>query len=93
MNGFLREPTISHLKSFDIINGFVVDYMHNILLGVCRQFAKYWFKTNKKPYSLKKDQRKKVNDLIVELTSHSQVGRLSRPLEELRFWKAREWEN
>ncbi|MGH0144495.1 UNVERIFIED_CONTAM: hypothetical protein FKN15_003413 [Acipenser sinensis] len=33
------------LSEFDIIKGFVPDYMHSVCLGVVRQFTNLWFDT------------------------------------------------
>ena len=31
------------LKSFQMVNGFVPDYMHSVCLGTIRQLVKLWF--------------------------------------------------
>ena len=41
VHGFINEPVLLKLKYFDIIDGFVPDYMHNVLLGIVRQFLRY----------------------------------------------------
>ena len=31
------------VPKFDVVTGFVIDYMHCVLLGVTRQFVTMWF--------------------------------------------------
>ena len=67
--------------------------MHNILLGVVRQFARYWFNQRRKEYSLSKEQIKEVDDYLKALKIHYQLGKLTRSITIKKDWKAREWEN
>ena len=97
-HGFKYKASITKLQYFDLIEGFTVDYMHNIALGVARQFAKYWFQSksrgkNKKKYAITPKQFKDIDDIILKLTPHSQIGRLTRSLHERKYWKSREWES
>ena len=32
----------AQLSSFDVVDGVAVDYMHGILLGICKQLLKLW---------------------------------------------------
>ncbi|MGH0131319.1 UNVERIFIED_CONTAM: hypothetical protein FKN15_045543 [Acipenser sinensis] len=41
--GVKGASTLLLLPSFDIIRGFVPDYMHSVCLGVVRQFTNLWF--------------------------------------------------
>ncbi|KAL7288249.1 hypothetical protein TKK_0017590 [Trichogramma kaykai] len=41
--GVMKPAALINLPKFDIIRGFVPDGMHCIFLGVCKQFATYWF--------------------------------------------------
>lgn len=33
------------LRGFDMIRGFSIDYVHCVLLGVCRQLFRLWLET------------------------------------------------
>ena len=92
IKGFKYETPLVDLIGFNIINGFVVDYMHNILLGIVRTYAKYWTSRGNE-YSLSKRQIRLVDKVLIKLTPHTQIGRLSRPTKYIRYWKARECEN
>ena len=91
--GFQYRAAINDLDHFDIVDGFVVDYMHNIALGVSRQFGRYWFNSKNKKYSITSEQLNDLDKIIMKLTPHSQVGRLTRSLCQRKRWKAREWES
>lgn len=72
------------LPNFNIIKGFVVDYMHCILLGVAKQITNYLIK----PRDLLHYQK-----LLDSMKLPHQVCRLTRPIADNKYWKAREWEN
>lgn len=82
--GIKTVSPLINLPQFDIINGFVPDYMHCCLLGVARQITSYLI--NKCDISL-------IDDLIKRIKVPHVVSRLSRPFSDRNYWKAREWEN
>lgn len=41
---------------FDLVNGFSIDYMHCVLLGVMRKLFDLWFETRNQPYSIPKQK-------------------------------------
>lgn len=93
VNGFKPERSpLNDLEEFDIINGFVVDFMHNSLLGVAKTFAKYWTSSGN-DYSLSARDIRLIDKMLINLTPHTQIGRLSRPIKFMKSWKSREWEN
>ena len=69
---------------FQIIFGFVPDYMHCILLGVCRMLSNLLME-NKDISFYKK--------CIKNIKFPYQICRMTRPLGYNKYWKAREWEN
>ena len=93
VNGFMFISILNELLTFDIIDGFSVDYLHAVLLGVNRQFARYWFVQKGKPYSMTEGQVQKIDTAVTAIKTHNQVGRLTRPVSERKFWNARDWEN
>lgn len=42
INGFKNISPVLGLPNFNVINGFCIDYMHSILLGVSRQMMELW---------------------------------------------------
>ena len=93
INGFISITVLEKLKKLDIIDGMVPDYLHFGLLGVARQFARYWFGTKQKTGILKKTDITKINDILLKIKPCSSVDRLVKPVEDRRFWKGKEWEN
>lgn len=91
--GINKESPLVKLKKFKIIRGFVPDVMHCVFLGVCKQFANYWFSVKKKPFSLNKDKINFINNLLNKIRVPKIVNRLSRTIFERKHWKSRDWEN
>lgn len=68
------------------------DGLH-ICTSIAKQFAKAWFGTKGKVGLLPRKVGKEIDVLLKNIKSPNQVKRLTRPLSEREFWKAREWEN
>lgn len=82
------------LPSYDIIDGMLPDEMHLIDLGLCRQFANYWFGTTGHPYSLgNKETTAMIDRTLISLQLPKQIAKLSRPLKDRKYWSARDWQN
>lgn len=75
-----------NLKGFDIVNGFCPEYMH-FWMGLVKQITMYLLRC------LDKDQIVDLNSLILNIKVPNQLGRLTRSLDEIKDWKAKEWEN
>ena len=91
--GIKKPSCLINLLKFDIISGFVPDAMHCINLGIAEQFSNYWFGSNNLPYSLSANDVKKIDNFMSKIKVPKQIMRLSRPLAERKYWKAKEWEN
>lgn len=83
------------LKGFDMVESFVFDYMHTLLLGVARSLvSKIWLNHEHrgKPWYLGK-----VFNLLGNRMRHqtppSEVQRCARHLNEMHYFKASEWLN
>uniref|UniRef100_A0ABD2XHN5 DUF4211 domain-containing protein n=1 Tax=Trichogramma kaykai TaxID=54128 RepID=A0ABD2XHN5_9HYME len=81
--GVKKVSALINLQYFDIIRGFVPDYMHCILCGVGKQITEYLIKSDSEFYG----------NLLDEIKFPYQVGRMTRPLSGRRYWKCKEWEN
>ena len=46
VDGFKESSQLLLLDHFNIVTGFVPDYLHAMLLGIPRQFGKIWFTSN-----------------------------------------------
>ena len=91
--GVKAASPLLNLEKFNIIDGFVPDSMHCVALGIVKQFSEYWFESTRKNYSLSKDEKDLLNDRMQSLKVPSHFARLSRSIEDRKYWKAREWEN
>lgn len=76
-----------NLPGFDIIDGFVPDYLHCYLAGVAKQITEYILK------SLRKHDIEQLSSLLLTIKVPNQLCRLTRSLKDRHHWKAREWEN
>ncbi|KAL7296833.1 hypothetical protein TKK_0010229 [Trichogramma kaykai] len=91
--GVKKPSALINLPKFDIVRGFVPDSLHCIFLGICRQFATYWFDIAGTPFYVPPKIVAELETVIKSMKAPNQLCRLSRPLKEKRQWKSREWEN
>lgn len=90
----IKNPSIlTLLRSFNIVRGFVYDSMHCISLGIAEQFMGYWVENSNVPYSLTRVEISEIDNLMKKIKAPNQICRLTRPIKERKFWKARELEN
>lgn len=75
-----------NLSGFDIVDGLCPEYMH-FWIGLIKQISMYLIRC------LDKDQIGEMNYLILNFKVPNQLGRLSRSLDDVNDWKAKEWEN
>lgn len=91
--GFKRASPLINLNKFNIIFGFVPDYMH-IIESLGKQFTNIWFGSNKQMASfIGKLDIDEINSFLQSIKAPHQLCRLTRSLKDKAFWKAREWEN
>uniref|UniRef100_A0ABD2WYF1 Transposase domain-containing protein n=1 Tax=Trichogramma kaykai TaxID=54128 RepID=A0ABD2WYF1_9HYME len=81
--GVKKVSPLINIEHFDIIRGFVPDYMHCILCGAEKQITEYMLKNNGDFYG----------DLVEQIKFPYQVGRLTRTFSHRKYWKCKEWEN
>lgn len=108
VNGVTGISFLASLPQFDIVDGMIVDPLHAKYLGVARQFAKLWFGTDgidkwcsaqhpkgvNPPYYIGNPTNvKKINQLIQKLTPTVECRRMPRFMEDIKYFKARDWEN
>lgn len=80
------------LNQFNIVDGFVFDYMHTCLLGVVKTYTSYWLdsKYHEKDYYIgtKEDL---ISNNFCRVKIPSECNRVTRGLKDIAFWKANEW--
>lgn len=80
---------LSAVPYFDIIRGTTVDYMHCVLLGVCRHLLRLWLNTSNhnSRWYIGKDV-KQLDKRLLLIKPPSEMQRTPRSLEAtLKFWK------
>lgn len=78
--------------SLNVIDSFVPDYMHSVLLGVTRHIANLLIGTkSNQVYSLSNSNIRTLNCRIKLLKQPSEMVRKLRSTNDIAFWKASEW--
>jgi hypothetical protein len=95
INGVKGVSVIQAISSFDIISGFVPDFMHSTLLDVARQFANLWFLSSNhdKPRFLSNAKLQLVDSYLLAQKTPTEIARTPRSLSQRKFWKASEWKS
>lgn len=96
VNGLKGPSPLVRLPQFDLVQGYTVEYMHCVLLGVTRQFTEYWFDTSNsaEDYYIGRPTVVEVIDRrILSIRPPHHFTRLPRTLKERFYWKAHEWRN
>ncbi len=80
---------LSILPGYDVVDGMTVDYMHCVLLGVCRQLFRLWIPArdrNELWYIGSKVQD--IDKCLCIIKPPSEIQRTPRDVETtLKFWK------
>lgn len=92
--GIKGPSPIIDLPHFDLINSIVPDYMHCVLLGICRQMSTLWFdsKHYKQPWYIGLNTTR-VDRQLLAIKPPSTFSRSTRSITERKYWKAHEWQN
>lgn len=91
-NGVKGFSLLSLLPMFDIVFGFVPDYMHSVLLGVSRQLVSLWLdpvNSSKRWYI--GQHISLLDSRLLRLKPPLEITRSLRSLKCIGFWKASEW--
>ncbi|XP_047139860.2 uncharacterized protein LOC124815310 isoform X2 [Hydra vulgaris] len=91
-NGVKGASPLLLIPYFNIIDGFVVDYMHCILLGVARQMSVLWLEKNNEPWYIG-NKINSMNEMMLKIKPPNNITRAPRSFHERAHWKASEWRN
>uniref|UniRef100_A0ABD2WXD5 Uncharacterized protein n=1 Tax=Trichogramma kaykai TaxID=54128 RepID=A0ABD2WXD5_9HYME len=84
----VRFPSpLMNLPQFDVVDGFIPDYLHMALEGVGKQFSSYHLA------HLSDDKLEELDDIMLSIAVPLQIARRTRKITDREKWKAREWEN
>lgn len=83
INGFKGISTLAVLPKFDIINGFPIDYMHSVLLGVVKTMLDIWFdsKNHGMPYYIGL-KIKCVDEILLKIKPPTNISRIPKSIGE-----------
>ncbi|XP_073724631.1 uncharacterized protein [Misgurnus anguillicaudatus] len=92
VRGVKGPSPLINMPYFDIVWGFVPDYMHAVLLGVIRQLTELLLNNSDQPYYIGSPNIMRViENRLRNIKPPHLITRLPRPLTDLKFWKASEW--
>lgn len=77
--------------SFNLVNGFIPDYMHCVLLGATRQLACLFVESSGSIYSLNAQDIRRLDMRIQNMKLPHEATRTLRTTDHISFWKASEW--
>ena len=91
-NGIKGLTPLYLLTMFNMVTGFVPDYLHSVCQGVMRQFSGLWLdsQNHRKPWYIGR-QMKDLDRRLLKMQPPCEVTRYPRSLATRRFWKASEW--
>lgn len=90
--GVIGVSCLVALSGFDIIEGFGIDYMHCVLLGVTRKLLNYWLASSnwEKDFYIGPKPRDILNRRILSIQPPSNIKRLPRSIDYFNTYKANE---
>lgn len=85
--GVKYPSALINLDHFDIISGFVPDYMHQYLIGVAKQMTELYL------HGLCSTIMDSLDSYLLAFKAPTQIGRASEKLSNRGQWNAKLWEN
>ena len=81
------------LGNFQMVTGFVPDYLHSVCLGTTRQLAKLWFDSTNhtEEWYLGPKEQQAISKTLLSIKPPVEVTRTPRSLDDRKYWKASEW--
>jgi len=86
-----KGPCPLEVLPINMTSVIVLDYMHNVCLGVVKRLIEIWVKGNKE-FRLVKEKKDKINNELKNIRPYlpSELSRLPRPLDDIEYYKATE---
>ncbi|XP_023205350.1 uncharacterized protein LOC102220557 isoform X2 [Xiphophorus maculatus] len=81
------------LPSFDVVKGFIPDYMHCVCLGVVPEFVNLWLDPlyGRKRFHLSPQSLKNLDKALSAIQPPDEIKQRPRRLSERMHWEASEW--
>ena len=91
----VKGPSIlSKISHFDLVSGFVPDFLHCALLGVARQLVGLWFESrnHEDPWYIGQPSKQSLYDgCLHQIVVPKEIRRLPRSIGAREHWKANEY--
>lgn len=93
VNGIKNISCMVAAEDFDLVNGFSIDYMHCVLLGIMRKLTDLWLNTANKSQSffISKKKQIELNKRILQIKPTLEITRKPRSLDHRKEFKANEF--
>jgi hypothetical protein len=94
VRGFKNITPMAGFPTYNVIDGFAIDYMHCVLLGVTQQLAELWLNPNFHCQNFYIGRC--INQIDIKLLAirpPQNISRAPRSLNDRAYWKANEWRN
>lgn len=80
-------------NNFDLINGFSIDYLHNVCLGITPKLLDLWLNSNnhKKAYYISPKKQDALNTRILSIKPTSEITRKPRSMSDRGDFKGNEF--
>lgn len=93
VKGVKKLTVLSALPKFNIVEGFTPDILHCNNLGNAEKFLSLWIDSTRFPYSLDSNEIRKINEYLKQIKLPHMLQRLSRPIDDRKYYKGKEYEN
>ena len=92
-NGVINASKFMLLQDFDMVDGFVFDYMHTTLLGVLKTYTNMLFDSSNhtRDFYLDKGASIAISKLLLRCKVPYETQRAVRDISDIKNWKAHEW--
>ncbi|XP_039439443.1 uncharacterized protein LOC120420472 isoform X2 [Culex pipiens pallens] len=91
VNGFKGISPLVSIQDFDIVEGCPVDYLHCVLLGVCKLMAKLWVDGVGSDYYIRAHVAQ-IDNVLDSTYSFHESSRNARKFSDRNSWKGNEWQ-
>ena len=88
--GIVYLSPLLKLAHFNIVDGFAVDAMHAVGLGVIRTLTFMWLNNKDSPYYIG-NKVKQIDERLLNLKVLAETVRTQRSITTIKHWKASEW--
>lgn len=96
IRGIKGASVLMTLHLFDIVDSFVSDYLHCVLLGVVKTMFTWWTlkRNNKKDFYFGNDAKLDAIDaVLLSIKPPSEITKTPQTIYNYKLWKGHEWKN